>query len=120
MNVIVCLSLKIHDFIIIIIVSTIGITHLYLLYRSYIGQNIVFQWVEKIREELRSLYSESIDILKNKKFINIKSNTLLTAKENSIPCPIINHGEIISDRRSIFQGHAAVVHSICQVRYAWK
>ncbi|XP_011497891.1 PREDICTED: protein IMPACT-like isoform X2 [Ceratosolen solmsi marchali] len=86
------------------------------IYLSHIGQNVIFQWIEKIREELQSLYSKSIEKLTNNDYMNVKSNKLLTTSETEITCPIISHGEVISDRKSSFQGHAAIVRSSCQVR----
>lgn len=31
-------------------------------------------------------------------------------------CPEITHGEIITDRKSVFQGHAAAVRSIDEIK----
>ncbi|KAM3962180.1 protein IMPACT-B [Aphomia sociella] len=76
-------------------------------YLENIGETVVFQWVEKIRETI-----VNIKTLESKK-INVKSVKQKKFKEQKvIHCPEITHGQVIVDRKSSFQGHAAQVHSM--------
>lgn len=91
-------------------------------YLSNIGQSIIFQWIEVVREEIQS-NSEN----KNKR-IDSSSDNESSIVENSIienqkisnnnlidsECEI-THGEVIFDRKSSFQGHAATILTIDQV-----
>ncbi|OXU23457.1 hypothetical protein TSAR_001641 [Trichomalopsis sarcophagae] len=99
-------------------------THLrYLLenvYLSYIGQNVIFQWIEKIREEMPSLFVKSNEESLNTSEMNHETLAPTEFQDSAIdklfPCPLITHGEVIVDRKSSFQGHAASVSSVQQVR----
>ncbi|XP_063393781.1 protein IMPACT-like [Cydia fagiglandana] len=77
-------------------------------YLDNIGETVVYQWVEKIREILLTMKPPEV-----KKKIQQKQpdeeNMDLSQVEN---CPEITHGEVIKDRKSSFQGHAAEVHSM--------
>ncbi|XP_022837657.1 protein IMPACT-like [Spodoptera litura] len=85
------------------------------IYLENIGECVVFQWVEKIREVLQTIKPkkrrEVNERTKSKSPPTVSSDTSLVHSD----CPEITHGEVIVDRKSIFQGHAAEVHSIDDV-----
>ena len=89
-------------------------------YRSNIGQNILFQWIEVVREELQSNNNEEFtdeSLLESTidNSIEIKETSAIdSAFENK--CPTIIHGEAILDRKSSFQGHVASLISVEQVQ----
>ena len=75
---------------------------------------MIFQWIEKIRECLSEFKvepepEEELPLLEEE--INIAA-----VDSFEFEIPEITHGEIITDRKSVFQGHAASVHSVEQVR----
>lgn len=77
-------------------------------YLEYIGETVIFQWVEKIREILQRYKPQELEKKEAKPpAIESLDMTLL-----DINCPDITHGEVIMDRKSSFQGHAAEVHSL--------
>ncbi|KAL4716764.1 hypothetical protein ACJJTC_001920 [Scirpophaga incertulas] len=75
-------------------------------YQQNLGESIIYQWVEKIREVLQNMGTpKTVDAInKVVEKINISKVTL--------NCPEITHGQVITDRKSTFQGHAARVHSV--------
>ncbi|XP_026735306.1 protein IMPACT-like [Trichoplusia ni] len=76
-------------------------------YLENVGENVVFQWVEKIREVL-----QAIKPTENKTEKKPAAIEALDLKLLEINCPAITHGEVIVDRKSSFQGHAAEVHCL--------
>ncbi|XP_050356601.1 protein IMPACT-like [Nymphalis io] len=76
------------------------------IYLENLGETVIFQWVEKIREVL-----QTIKPLEPKKDVKTCIEKTLDFSELEINCPNITHGEVIIDRKSSFQGHAAEVHS---------
>ncbi|XP_034826209.1 protein IMPACT-like isoform X1 [Maniola hyperantus] len=76
------------------------------IYLDNLGETIIFQWVEKIREILQTI--RPVESEKEKILIE----ETLDLSQIEISCPEITHGEVIVDRKSSFQGHAAEVHSI--------
>ncbi|XP_052751017.1 protein IMPACT-B-like [Galleria mellonella] len=76
-------------------------------YLENIGETVIYQWVEKIREVLQNI--KSTETPKNIVTPVIESLDMTKLKIN---CPEITHGEVIVDRKSSFQGHAAEVHSV--------
>ncbi|XP_013147870.1 PREDICTED: protein IMPACT-like [Papilio polytes] len=78
-------------------------------YLENIGETVIYQWVEKIRETLLQIKP------KEEKVNNIQVEEIPDLTELVINCPVITHGEVIVDRKSSFQGHAAEVHSIDDV-----
>nr|XP_026497781.1 protein IMPACT-like [Vanessa tameamea] len=76
------------------------------IYLENIGETVIFQWVEKIREVLQTI--KPIEPKKDEK--NCVEKTL-DFSQLEINCPDITHGEVIIDRKSSFQGHAAEVRS---------
>ncbi|GBP41353.1 Protein IMPACT-B [Eumeta japonica] len=81
-------------------------------YLQNIGETIIFQWVEKIRETLQSMKPPDA---KQKKSETKPAALAIDLSELQINCPEITHGEVIVDRKSHFQGHAAVVQSLNDV-----
>ncbi|XP_049881094.1 protein IMPACT-B-like [Pectinophora gossypiella] len=79
-------------------------------YLENIGETVIFQWVEKIREIMQNI--KSVETQKKKEKAPIDT---LDLTELEISCPDITHGEVIQDRKSSFQGHAAEVHSMSDV-----
>lgn len=81
------------------------------IYLDNVGETVIFQWVEMIREVLQTVckVEKKIEVTEPE----VDSLDLTTIEIN---CPEITHGEIIADRKSIFQGHAAEVHSIDDVK----
>lgn len=76
---------------------------------------MIFQWIEKIREELLSVSPHSDELPD----INVleESETIVEPEVvNNAPSPEIIHGEVILDRKSSFQGHVAIVYSVDQAR----
>ncbi|XP_026316203.1 protein IMPACT-like [Hyposmocoma kahamanoa] len=81
-------------------------------YSENVGETVIFQWVEKIREILQSMKSPE-PVKKPEKTASEEESLDLSKLE--INCPEITHGEVIMDRKSSFQGHAAKVESIADV-----
>ncbi|XP_039765762.1 protein IMPACT-like isoform X2 [Pararge aegeria] len=76
------------------------------IYLDNLGQTVIFLWVEKIREILQTI--KPVESVKEKTLIE----ETLDVSQIEIKCPDITHGEVIIDRKSSFQGHAAEVYSI--------
>ncbi|XP_052745203.1 protein IMPACT-A [Bicyclus anynana] len=79
------------------------------IYLDYLGETVIYQWVEKIREILQTIKP----VEPEKQHISVEE--ILDVSQIEINCPDITHGEVIVDRKSSFQGHAAEVHSIDDV-----
>ncbi|XP_052751024.1 protein IMPACT-B-like [Galleria mellonella] len=76
-------------------------------YLENIGEIVIYQLVEKVRDFVRK--AKSTETRKKTVTPVIKS---LDKTKLKINCPEITHGEVIVDRKSSFQGHAAEVHSV--------
>lgn len=93
------------------------------LYLENIGENIIYQWIEKIKEILQSKFGlhateEEEETVSKKKH---KRNKQKVVQETlvvplAVQVPDIIHGEIITDRKSTFQGHVATITSVEEVR----
>ncbi|KAH0540806.1 hypothetical protein KQX54_020052 [Cotesia glomerata] len=90
--------------------------------RSLAGGPVLYEWIEKIREELQKDKSckieqviEHNEVVKKSPKSSKKSNE---EKEEKIP--EIYHGDVIVDRKSSFQGHAAQVFSVHDVKNVLK
>ncbi|XP_023344929.1 protein IMPACT [Eurytemora carolleeae] len=98
-------------------------------YLENLGECLVFLWVEEIRTFLQNLSTnlqgtqslsstDSSDDVNSEQIcdklssFNINSST---SEDVVIVCPTIFTGECFEDRRSIFQGHVAVVTSTLEV-----
>ncbi|KAF9423679.1 hypothetical protein HW555_001005 [Spodoptera exigua] len=82
------------------------------IYLENVGECVVFQWVEKIREVLQTIKPAKREANRKKDRSKSKSPPTLQPTQAENEVPEIIHGEVIVDRKSIFQGHAAEVHSI--------
>lgn len=76
---------------------------------------MIYQWIETIREFLSKITLQTgeaeISVIENE--LPLPNNV---AENFQYQVPNIIHGETITDRKSVFQGHAATVHSTEQVR----
>ncbi|KAM9308353.1 protein IMPACT [Gastrophryne carolinensis] len=113
--------------------------HLEEIYVQNLGDNILYQWVEKIREllveksktsapgpKLKATSEEaeaddeeiaSCSELLNDLLVNsIITGNFETFEESEKEVPTITHGQPISDRRSTFQAHLAPVIATSQVK----
>lgn len=91
--------------------------------RSCVGENVIYQWVEKIREESLNLNRpepKKVEDNHEDSSANLTENLEESIKIENEKCPEIFHGEVIVDRKSSFQGHAAQVHSVDDVKYVRK
>ncbi|XP_013186771.1 protein IMPACT [Amyelois transitella] len=79
-------------------------------YLENVGETVIYQWVEKIREVLETMKSPEPE-KKPKPAVDP-----IDISQLEISCPPITHGEVIIDRKSSFQGHAAEVHSVEDVK----
>ncbi|XP_015125656.1 protein IMPACT [Diachasma alloeum] len=92
-------------------------------YLDYVGQNVIYQWVERIREELQNLNLQKEEESHEEGEEGREENDLVT---DVVPapveetCPEIYHGEVVVDRKSFFQGHTARVTSVAQVKLVLK
>ncbi|XP_011302484.1 protein IMPACT-A-like [Fopius arisanus] len=84
-------------------------------YLDYVGQNVIYQWVERIREELQNFKLQKEESHENDAEENDLEIELVSAPVEE-ECPEIYHGEVVVDRKSSFQGHTAKVTSIAQVK----
>ncbi|CAH2098295.1 unnamed protein product [Euphydryas editha] len=82
------------------------------IYLENVGETVIFQWVEKIREVLQMIKAREPAKKEQK---NLCIENTIDLSQLDIKCPDITHGEVIIDRKSSFQGHAAEVHSIDDV-----
>ncbi|XP_012272330.1 protein IMPACT-A [Orussus abietinus] len=84
-------------------------------YLSFVGRNVLFEWIEKIRSELQSYSTKFVnDKSKLQEDVQIPTAETINSKFSSddvADLPQIFHGEVIIDRKSSFQGHAAVIKS---------
>lgn len=92
-------------------------THLDNAYLDHVGECILYVWGERVREFLQEL----ADVEAATKHVadmiisETPSSTAPTPEEECIPCPEIASGELIIDRKSVFQPHLARVTATQQV-----
>ncbi|XP_028178423.1 protein IMPACT-like [Ostrinia furnacalis] len=79
-------------------------------YLDNIGETVIYQWVEAIRECLMNMKTPSPE-----PETELELPESIDRLKLSIECPAITHGAVLTDRKSNFQGHAAEVHSIEEV-----
>lgn len=82
--------------------------NIYANYRENNDEPVLFQWIEKIREFIQTLNS-------NKEFKEVFVETQILKQNVNSNSPEIEHGSVIQDRKSIFQGHVANVYSKADV-----
>ncbi|CAG2054228.1 unnamed protein product [Timema podura] len=85
-------------------------------YLENIGECVIFQWIEKIRELLQEQLFAKDQVEENEEVVEDLSVKLDSVSVDTDELPEIIHGEIITDRRSVFQGHVARVFSTRQVK----
>lgn len=87
-----------------------------------LGGNILYQWVEAAKDflqekSLRNTSHGSSNNVRGKVVVdNVANSSMPKIPIHDMDVPSITHGETITDRKSIFQGHAASVTSINQVK----
>ena len=90
------------------------------LYLDNIGDSIVFLWAEQLRTFLQNradfIIEEDED--KGDKIFISKESLIEESLQKSklVNCPEIVTGDIIEDRKSVFQGHTATVKSLDEVK----
>ncbi|KAJ4445922.1 hypothetical protein ANN_12608 [Periplaneta americana] len=78
-----------------------------------IGETVIFQWVEKVRELLQQLQLQASS--EEEECVVDLPTECSDTKTKSTAGPEIIHGDTITDRKSVFQGHAAFVFSAEEV-----
>jgi len=90
------------------------------LYLDNLGESVIFLWVECLRDFLQnSLETSSTDNAdENDAIISEEIQLIEALKESKIATevPDIITGDTIEDRKSVFQGHTAVVKSLDEVK----
>lgn len=90
-------------------------------YLENIGETVIFQWVEKIRELLQQMQLPE-HFQEEEEGIEDWSEETYYVESVSIPLKTahkgfeIIHGTTITDRKSVFQGHVAIVTTLEDVR----
>ncbi|XP_068084778.1 protein IMPACT-A isoform X2 [Anabrus simplex] len=84
-------------------------------YFENVGETVLYQWIEKVREVLQELSEQPSN---EEEAVDTGDNTCV---DSNIPMsdyelPQIHHGDVITDRKSVFQGHAASVVTTDQVK----
>ncbi|XP_069695439.1 protein IMPACT-like isoform X2 [Periplaneta americana] len=82
-------------------------------YLENIGETVIFQWVEKVRELLQQLQLQASS--EEEECVVDLPTECSDTKTKSTAGPEIIHGDTITDRKSVFQGHAAFVFSAEEV-----
>jgi len=92
------------------------------LYLDNLGESVIFLWVECLRDFLQSRTSletsSTADADENDAIISEEIQLIEALKESKIAkeVPDIITGDTIEDRKSVFQGHTAVVKSLDEVK----
>lgn len=90
-------------------------------YLDNIGECVVFLWIEEIRTFLQSIPSsdDSDSTPAGDKSSQSEESSSICDKLSSlevVECPDIITGQCFEDRKSVFQGHVAVVTSVIEVK----
>lgn len=88
------------------------LTQLDEVYLENIGETVIFQWVEKVRELLQQLQIQASP--KEEECMDLPTENPDTETKSTCG-PEILHGDTITDRRSTFQGHTAYILSVEEV-----
>lgn len=85
-------------------------------YLESIGESVLYQWIEKVRELLFEITSvkECDDTELDTKSEQVNENVIVPSVSD-ISFDIC-HGNLIQDRKSVFQGHATKVFSTSDVK----
>ncbi|XP_065161873.1 protein IMPACT-A-like [Atheta coriaria] len=85
------------------------------LYLDNLGEPVLFQWIEKLKELVNDGINESTEVLNH----SLENDINEAATDNSRRCDIrIIHGPVIMDRKSSFQGHTCDVSSAEDIKNA--
>ncbi|XP_046676099.1 protein IMPACT-like [Homalodisca vitripennis] len=85
------------------------------IYLDNIGESIIYQWVEATREFLQMKFLNQTNCDPEPEIVDLDVNMI--SQETSIISRLeIHHGEVITDRKSKFQAHAAIITSVDQVK----
>lgn len=90
------------------------------IYLSCAGENVIYQWIEKIREESTKNDTPNIEETLDNNDDALVELKIDEKNNNDEKCPDIYHGDVIVDRKSSFQGHAARVYSPADVKLVLK
>ncbi|XP_071441156.1 protein IMPACT-like isoform X2 [Hetaerina americana] len=86
-------------------------------YLENVGEPVLFQWIEKLRcilqKKCEQLNDESSNLAASSSLCEVRS---AESEDCHMEIPLITHGDIITDRKSVFQGHVAAVVTVDQVR----
>ncbi|KAJ9592784.1 hypothetical protein L9F63_015562, partial [Diploptera punctata] len=89
-------------------------SHMDQVYLENIGETVIFQWIENVRELLQEMRLPDIPQERGHEEEEDESWGDSVPAESTTQFEII-HGTTITDRKSVFQGHVAVVTSVQQV-----
>lgn len=88
-------------------------------YLENIGEPVLFQWIEQLRSILQAK-SQSLTEEENLEVLDASSSFVeddqALSLDTAYETPPVIHGEVITDRKSVFQGHVTTVFSVDQVR----
>lgn len=88
-----------------------------LFFRENIGETVIFQWIEKVRELLCNMQASEAPEEEDEDERGGGCNEVMSACSvgQHIVRPTIIHGTVITDRKSVFQGHTAIVRNTEEV-----
>lgn len=79
-------------------------------FRNHIGEPVIYEWIEKLKEIVTE--KEVNDKSGSNKVSPVeKENDPIAEINENKPDFVIHHGDVITDRRSNFEGHACEVNS---------
>lgn len=87
--------------------------------RDHVGESMIHLWIEKVREYLQSRSDSdqaASEAAANQERESLEKNSLEDVLELEGDCPLVSSAEPFTDRKSTFQGHAAAVTSVKQVK----
>ncbi|KDR22562.1 protein IMPACT-like [Zootermopsis nevadensis] len=87
------------------------------IYLENIGETVIFQWIEKVRELLCNMQASEAPEEEDEDERGGGCNEVMSACSvgQHIVRPTIIHGTVITDRKSVFQGHTAIVRNTEEV-----
>lgn len=79
-------------------------------FRKNIGQPVLYQWIEKVREIISNVAEN------NKTLEPITKDVKINEPKFKRSDFIVYHGANIADRKSIFQAHVCRAHSLEEIK----
>ncbi|KAG8225828.1 hypothetical protein J437_LFUL005635 [Ladona fulva] len=82
-----------------------------------LGEPILFLWIDKLRSILQNK-KEDVTAEENSELLpgeSYSGEVELSREDEILETPPITHGETITDRKSVFQGHSATIVTVEQV-----